>query len=70
MCHHDGFYTCVGRYDRRAASLAYVMVCDDCQQVVERVSEQSYEPNYVPLVTDTTGQLRGRSGVVSQQTAA
>ena len=57
MCHHDGFYTCVGRYDRRAASLVYLMVCDDCQEVVERVSEQAYEPQYVPLVTATTGLL-------------
>jgi hypothetical protein len=49
MCLHDGFYTCVGRYDRRAACLVYVMVCDACEQVVEQVSEQSYEPHYVPL---------------------
>jgi hypothetical protein len=51
MCPHEGFYTCVGRYDRTAASLVYLMVCDDCQEIVERVSEQGYEPRYVPLAS-------------------
>jgi hypothetical protein len=48
MCPHNGFYTCVGRYDRRAACLTYVMVCDECEQDVERVSEVEYAPQYVP----------------------
>ena len=47
MCEHEGFYTCVGRYDRRAGRLVYVMVCDDCQQVLTTVSEQPYQPRFV-----------------------
>ena len=56
MCPHNGFYTCVGRYDRRAACLVNVMVCDDCEQDVQRVSEVEYEPHYVPhSATATSG---------------
>ena len=47
MCEHEGFYTCVGRYDRRAGRVVYWMVCDDCQQVLRPVSEQPYEPHFV-----------------------
>jgi hypothetical protein len=47
MCKHEGFYTCVGRYDRGAGRLVYFMVCDDCQETLRPVLEQPYEPRYV-----------------------
>jgi hypothetical protein len=50
MCKHEGFYTCVGRYDRRASRLVYFMVCDECQQTLDSVLEQPYEPHYVSAV--------------------
>jgi hypothetical protein len=64
MCPHEGFYTCVGRYDRSALSLVYVMVCDTCNEDVERVSEQEYRPHYVPLPGD------GPLSVTTSATAA
>jgi hypothetical protein len=47
MCKHEGFYTCVGRYDRSAGRLVYFMVCDECQKTLDSVLEQPYEPHYV-----------------------
>jgi hypothetical protein len=47
MCEHEGFYTCVGRYDRRAGRVVYWMVCDDCHEVLRSVAEHAYEPHYV-----------------------
>ena len=47
MCKHEGFYTCVGRYDRGAGRLVYVMVCDDCQETLRSVAEMQYEPHFV-----------------------
>jgi len=47
MCKHEGFYTCVGRYDRRAGRVVYWMVCDDCQEVLRSVAELPYEPHFV-----------------------
>ena len=49
MCKHEGFYSCVGRYDRRAGRLVYFMVCDDCQEVLQPIAEQTYEPHFEPL---------------------
>jgi hypothetical protein len=51
MCEHEGFYTCVGRYDRGAGRLVYLMVCDECQQVLSTVAEQPYEPRFVDHVS-------------------
>jgi len=50
MCEHEGFYTCVGRYDRGAGRLVYLMVCDDCHQVLNTVAEQPYEPHFVERI--------------------
>ena len=47
MCKHEGFYSCVGRYDRGAGRLVYSMICDDCQQVLQPIAEQPYEPHFV-----------------------
>ena len=47
MCKHEGFYTCIGRYDRGTGRLVYFMVCDDCHQTLRPVMEQPYEPHFV-----------------------
>ena len=47
MCKHEGFYTCVGRYDRGTGRLVYFMVCDDCHETLQSVAEQHYEPHFV-----------------------
>ena len=47
MCKHDGFYTCIGRYDRKAGRLVYFMVCDECHATLQPVLEQAYEPHFV-----------------------
>jgi hypothetical protein len=47
MCKHEGFYTCIGQYDRRAGRLVYYMVCDDCHATLRPVMEQAYKPNFV-----------------------
>ena len=47
MCKHEGFYTCVGRYDRGAGRLVYVMVCDECHETLQSVAEMQYEPHFV-----------------------
>jgi hypothetical protein len=51
MCKHDGFYTCIGRYDRTAGRLVFFMVCDECHATLRSVLEQPYEPHFV----DTAG---------------
>ncbi len=45
MCKHDGFYTCIGRYDRTAGRLVFFMVCDECHATLRSVLEQAYEPH-------------------------
>ena len=50
MCKHDGFYTCIGRYDRTAGRLVYFMVCDECHATLRSVLEQAYEPHFVNSV--------------------
>ena len=47
MCKHDGFYTCIGRYDRKTRRLVYLMVCDECHVTLQSVLEQAYEPHFV-----------------------
>jgi hypothetical protein len=47
MCKHDGFYTCIGRYDRTAGRLVYFMVCDECHATLRSVLEQAYEPHFL-----------------------
>jgi len=54
MCKHEGFYSCIGRYDRRAGRLVYFMVCDECHQTLQSVLDEPYEPHYVSS-TDTRG---------------
>ena len=53
MCKHEGFYSCVGRYDRRAGRLVYFMVCDDCQQDLQPIAEQPYHPHFVDRLART-----------------
>jgi hypothetical protein len=47
MCEHEGFYTCIGRYDRGTGRLVYFMVCDECHETLRSVGEQPYEPHFV-----------------------
>ncbi|MFL5904437.1 MAG: hypothetical protein ACJ76Q_11585 [Solirubrobacteraceae bacterium] len=47
MCKHEGFYTCVGRYDRGMGRLVYFMVCDECDETLRAVGEEQYEPHFV-----------------------
>jgi hypothetical protein len=58
MCQHEGFYSCVGRYDKTAARLIYSMVCDECHETLQTVSEQSYEPHPVECRSPRRGRLR------------
>ncbi len=65
MCRHEGFYTCVGRYDRGSGRLVYFMVCDECQETLRSVGEQQYEPHFV----DGPQGVGGFGGGVSPQAA-
>jgi len=47
MCKHDGFYSCIGRYERRAGRLVFFMVCDECHATLRSVLEQAYEPHFL-----------------------
>ena len=47
MCKHDGFYTCIGHYDRSARRLVYFMVCDECHATLRSILEQAYEPHFL-----------------------
>jgi hypothetical protein len=47
-CTHEGFHSGEGRYDRRAGTLRYVMVCDDCHEEVAQIQVQEYSPAFLP----------------------
>ena len=65
MCKHEGFYTCVGRYDHGTGHLTYFMVCDECHETLRSVGEQPYEPHFV----DRSLFGRDMDGGVSPQAA-
>ena len=65
MCKHEGFYTCVGRYDRGTGRLVYFMVCDDCHETLRSVAEQAYQPHFV----DRSAVGRSADGRVASQAA-
>jgi hypothetical protein len=46
MCPHHGFRTPTSRYDRNAALLRFVEVCDDCGRDVRELSSLTYRPSY------------------------
>jgi hypothetical protein len=45
MCHHLGFHTPTSRYDRGAAMMRFVSVCDDCGRTVRVLYSQPYRPS-------------------------
>lgn len=47
-CHHTGFHSCAGRYDRARALIVYVRLCDRCGQTLGEVARVPYEPRYQP----------------------
>ena len=47
-CTHEGFHSGQGRYDRRAGTLRYVMVCDDCLAELAQIRVEPYSPDYRP----------------------
>jgi hypothetical protein len=46
MCRHLGFHTPTSRYDRVAATLRFVEVCDDCGKDVRVLDSLPYRPSY------------------------
>ena len=46
MCRHDGFHTPTSRYDRTAAKLLFVEICDDCGKEVRVLESLPYRPSY------------------------
>ena len=56
MCKHDGFYTCIGRYDRPAGRLVYFMFCDECHATLQSVLAQAYEPHFLPSALPDSGE--------------
>ncbi len=47
-CTHEGFHSGQGRYDRRAGTLRYVMVCDECLAEIAQIRVEPYSPDYRP----------------------
>jgi hypothetical protein len=45
-CSHDGFHCAEGRYERKTATLRYVIVCETCRQEVREVLVERYTPNF------------------------
>jgi hypothetical protein len=46
MCRHQGFHTPTTRYDRHAAMLRFVSVCDDCGKTVRELHTLPYRPSF------------------------
>jgi hypothetical protein len=46
MCPHAGFRTPTSRYDRAAAVLRFVEVCDDCGKNLRVLDSLPYRPTY------------------------
>ena len=44
-CRHSGYYSGMGMYSRDARSLRYVLVCDDCGEEMQEVSNVEYAPD-------------------------
>jgi hypothetical protein len=47
ICSHDGFHSGEGRYERKTATLRYVVICEACRQELREVSVQHYTPEYI-----------------------
>jgi hypothetical protein len=45
-CTHDGFHSGEGRYDSASKTLHYVVVCDQCHEVVREVAVERYAPAF------------------------
>jgi hypothetical protein len=45
-CRHDGFHSATSHYDRRAAKLRFVLVCDACGAEVQEVTSIRYQPRF------------------------
>ena len=47
-CSHAGFHSGEGRYARDSGELRYVIVCDECGQVLSVIASEPYRPAYDP----------------------
>ena len=47
-CEHVGYHSGQGRYDRSAARLRYVIVCDACEAEVRELDAEEYTPQFTP----------------------
>lgn len=45
-CRHDGFHSATSHYDRQAALLRFVLVCDSCGSEVREVESVQYRPRF------------------------
>jgi hypothetical protein len=45
-CRHDGFHSATSRYERQAAVLRFVLVCDSCGSEVREVASLQYRPRF------------------------
>jgi hypothetical protein len=52
MCDHQGSHSGEGRYDAKAHTLRYVVVCDACRTEVREVSVETYAPTFDPRGND------------------
>ena len=46
MCPHRGYHTPTSRYDRTAAVLRFIEVCDDCGKDLRVLDSLPYRPSY------------------------
>ena len=44
-CHHSGYYSGMGTYSKDSRSLRYVLVCDDCGEEMQEISNVEYAPD-------------------------
>jgi hypothetical protein len=52
MCDHQCFHSGEGRYDAKARTLRYVVVCDACRAELREVSVENYSPAFDPRGND------------------
>jgi hypothetical protein len=58
MCDHNGYYTPASRYDRYRRELRFVLVCDDCEAVLDELTRLSYTPVFNPFFDDDPSQCQ------------
>jgi hypothetical protein len=45
-CRHEGFHSATSHYDRRAAELRFLLVCDACGAQLQEVTCIRYRPRF------------------------